>query len=134
MVNGQNGVVAANILRVSKDVLGRSPELERFGFDSTLNFQKLCCPATTVPPRPQHLPGISSGTPKPTVAVAEKGKVNGTNGTKVKETKEVRRRSLVMEDLGARGCHGGISSFSSAISAKIFQGFLAIGQNPQQKH
>eukprot|EP00435_Cladocopium_sp_Y103_P035654 s2144_g9.t1 len=52
--------------------------------------------------------GISSSTPKPTVAVAEKGKVNGTNGTngtKVKEAKEVRRRSLVMEDLGDAMLH-----------------------------
>ena len=96
---------------MSWEFLGRSPELERFGFDSRLKSQKLCCPATTVTPRSPsgplvdhsiRIPGISSSTPKPTVAVAEKGKV--------KETKEVRRRSLVMEDLGAgvpkRGCHG----------------------------
>lgn len=54
--------------------------------------------------RMKSAPRISS-TPKPTVAVAEKGKVNGTNGTKVKETKEVRRRSLVMEDLGDAMLH-----------------------------
>lgn len=42
--------------------------------------------------------GMSTGAS--TVAVAtDKAKVNGTKA--VKETKEVRRRSLVMEDLGA---------------------------------